>query len=614
MKEKDRSKRSHELRTPLNAIIGYSEMLQEDAEDLGLEEFIPDLQKISFAGTRLLGLVNNLADTSRYGANDEELRQIRDELDSAVDEILTCCGTLADKAQEKKMESFVSHIKKIRSASVRELALLSDALELSRKDVGEKETGRVNKPEALRKSSVEEATVEPRTSLGSLLVVDDDEVVCEILTHSLKREGYTVTVANNGRKALQVLEKKNFDLVLLDIMMPEMDGYAVCKKIRESSRIPIIFLSAKGMEEDIIKGLELEADDYLPKPFSSKILHAKIKAILDSRGRYRRLQAEFDKLRGKSDTGRELKAPAIYSKNERYTMARLIKNGKIEARMNIGIRMEPEINLGSGHLLRILEKLEIENFVVKEEIDNYLVCPECKGFNTKPSFCCPTCRNKTLERAVVIEHLLCGHLAKADAFEKGEKLVCPKCNKQLKSMGVDYRKAGNWFSCGNKHFFGMPWIEYQCNECGRVFPLEEGDFVNLYRYSINPEKLDEARKLSLDYELLGDRITRLGFNSEFMGNLISDSGVEIEFDFIATNKAGHVVVDFNTIFGEMQEERILRFIAKVGEIKPQAAVFASLCRVIPSVRNMAHKYGVHVIEEEDFGKLVEDLENFLRDG
>lgn len=113
-----------------------------------------------------------------------------------------------------------------------------------------------------------------------ILVVDDEVRMRKLIKDYFKREGFEVSEADNGISALDTFNKGSFDLIILDIMMPFMDGYAVCKEIRKKSTIPIIFLTAKSEDEDKLTGYSLEADDYMTKPFSPKILVAKAKAII----------------------------------------------------------------------------------------------------------------------------------------------------------------------------------------------------------------------------------------------------------------------------------------------------------------------------------------------
>ncbi len=117
-------------------------------------------------------------------------------------------------------------------------------------------------------------------AVQKILIVDDDENICELLRLYLEKDGFSTTVVNDGESAISAVQKSNFDLILLDIMLPRLDGWQVCREIRKSSNVPIIMLTAKGETFDKILGLELGADDYVSKPFDTKEVIARIKAVL----------------------------------------------------------------------------------------------------------------------------------------------------------------------------------------------------------------------------------------------------------------------------------------------------------------------------------------------
>ena len=134
----------------------------------------------------------------------------------------------------------------------------------------------------------------------SVLIVEDDKHIAELLQLYLQKEGYTVTVAYDGGQGLEAFRTVQPDMVLLDVMMPVMDGWAVCKAIRAESQTPVIMLTAKSQTEDKITGLRSGADDYITKPFEMREVLARIEAVLRRSDRLsketsqRRLQ--FDKL------------------------------------------------------------------------------------------------------------------------------------------------------------------------------------------------------------------------------------------------------------------------------------------------------------------------------
>lgn len=116
--------------------------------------------------------------------------------------------------------------------------------------------------------------------MSNLLLVDDEHANRDALSRRLARQGYEVTSAASGKEALELLQQQNFDLVLLDVMMPEMDGFEALRELRRFSTVPVIMLTVKADERDVARGLELGADDYVAKPFSQVVLTARIKAVL----------------------------------------------------------------------------------------------------------------------------------------------------------------------------------------------------------------------------------------------------------------------------------------------------------------------------------------------
>jgi DNA-binding response OmpR family regulator len=117
-------------------------------------------------------------------------------------------------------------------------------------------------------------------SAPRILLVDDEMSVQKLLTYPLRKEGYEVVPAMDGREALDRLREDDFDLVVLDVMLPRVDGFDVCRQIRARSTVPIIMLTAKAEEVDKVLGLELGADDYITKPFSVREFRSRVKAVL----------------------------------------------------------------------------------------------------------------------------------------------------------------------------------------------------------------------------------------------------------------------------------------------------------------------------------------------
>ncbi len=135
---------------------------------------------------------------------------------------------------------------------------------------------------------------------NKILIVDDDINICELLRLYLEKEGFETIVANDGEQAVQSALKNSPDLILLDIMLPKLDGWQVCREIRKTMETPIIMITAKGEVFDKILGLELGADDYVTKPFDTKEVVARVKAVLrrsNDKNKKQISEVKYDKLR-----------------------------------------------------------------------------------------------------------------------------------------------------------------------------------------------------------------------------------------------------------------------------------------------------------------------------
>jgi DNA-binding response OmpR family regulator len=121
---------------------------------------------------------------------------------------------------------------------------------------------------------------QPETADVSIYVVEDDTVLADAVRFNLERQGYRVAILHDGHEAVRAIEQGNPDLVILDVMLPGLDGFEVCRRVRRHSTMPILMLTARGEEIDRVMGLEIGADDYLTKPFSLRELQARVRALL----------------------------------------------------------------------------------------------------------------------------------------------------------------------------------------------------------------------------------------------------------------------------------------------------------------------------------------------
>jgi two-component system KDP operon response regulator KdpE len=158
-----------------------------------------------------------------------------------------------------------------------------------------------------------------------VLVVDDEERMVRFIRMNLEHDGFQVSEAFNGKQAIQRLRDVNPDLLLLDVMMPDLDGFDVLEMIREISSVPVIMLTAKGEEDDRVRGLELGADDYVSKPFSPRELVSRVKAVL------RRTEAASGSMHGLLEIDERLKID--FDRREIWLEGKLVKLRPTEYRL-----------------------------------------------------------------------------------------------------------------------------------------------------------------------------------------------------------------------------------------------------------------------------------------
>ncbi|MFC2470936.1 MAG: response regulator transcription factor [Lachnoanaerobaculum gingivalis] len=156
--------------------------------------------------------------------------------------------------------------------------------------------------------------------MNKALVVDDEKLIVKGIKFSLEQDGYEVDVAYDGSEALKMAKEKEYDIVLLDVMLPEMDGMEVCQAIREFSEMPIIMLTAKGTDMDKILGLEYGADDYITKPFNILEVKARIKAIIRRNSKKSKAAQKNERIIEISDLKLDLDSRRVFEKDKELNL------------------------------------------------------------------------------------------------------------------------------------------------------------------------------------------------------------------------------------------------------------------------------------------------------
>jgi adenylate cyclase len=279
----------HELRTPLNHIIGYAEMLLEELPDGHKSDLAAGLTALRADARQFLALLNEVLAGGQTGGPD--LIAARGTLGPPLERIRSAAETLRQRAAEAGANALLSDLDRIRTAAARLDELLGH---------GGVPAARDGASEA---ASAESSAGQPAQHRGVILVVDDNTENRDMLARRLGRQGYEVLTAAGGRAALESLAVRPPDLVLLDVMMPDLDGYAVLQRLKGDPAwrdIPVLMISALDELDSVVRCIQLGAEDYLGKPFDAVLLQARIGACLekkrlhDQEARHRRELADWN--------------------------------------------------------------------------------------------------------------------------------------------------------------------------------------------------------------------------------------------------------------------------------------------------------------------------------
>ena len=300
----DFSRIRHDLRTPVNHILGYAEMLMED--DSLPAEFRDDLQRIHTGGRALLGLVKDYFDEEHFAQKRPDAHRMYHELRTPVNHIIGYTELLTELAEDRGLTHLHADFEKIGQAANTWLTLMEEYLLAPRRPRAATEP--VALPPGVRYvvASGDDAS-DASVLKGRLLVVDDDPANRDMLARRLTRMGHSVDTAASGAGALQKLRAGKFDAVLLDLVMPGLDGYQALTRIKSEAglaEVRVIMLSALDQEQGVARCLEAGADDFIAKPFNSVFLRARLGACLEkkvARDRERQYLAEIQAEREKSE-------------------------------------------------------------------------------------------------------------------------------------------------------------------------------------------------------------------------------------------------------------------------------------------------------------------------
>jgi adenylate cyclase len=273
----------HDLRSPLSEIIGFAELLLEEAREDCPQNLLEGLEEIRQSAQRILGDVSHSLHPDTLRSSPAVLNSLKQTIQQLADGILRKSQELSDHCDQVGQSAIGDDLLRI-SGSARRLRESAPLIidKFAPGGVASEQMSVVSDPSEKEREQPNETTIRNAAG-GAILVVDDQETNRDLLARRLRKAGYSVSLAENGRQALERLRARRFDLVLLDIVMPEMDGVEVLRQVKadpQLAHIPVLMLSAVDELAAVVRCIELGATDYLPKPFPPAILDARVESSL----------------------------------------------------------------------------------------------------------------------------------------------------------------------------------------------------------------------------------------------------------------------------------------------------------------------------------------------
>jgi ActR/RegA family two-component response regulator len=302
-----------------------------------------------------------------------------------------------------------------------------------------------------------------------ILIVDDDMDMLETLGDFLHEKGYLTETAKTGKEALIKAEESFFNVALVDMKLPDVIGTEVLQNLRKKypSMITIV-ITGYATLQNAIEALNLGVNAFIMKPIDAEKVDAIIKKLVKG-----------------------FEMPASLRKPQIMSILKAIKEDRVtkftpSSSYERGI-FYPDLKNSSVSSIDYSVFEEIEKFGVlrREFYDSSLACHLCGSQSVSIKFRCTSCRSTDIDKGAAIEHLHCGHIDKYEEFDRGDKMICPKCGRELRALGVDYRKAGIFFKCNTcSNIMPIPTHEYVCGSCSEIFTEDQLDIKKFYTFVV----------------------------------------------------------------------------------------------------------------------------------
>jgi len=249
--------------------------------------------------------------------------------------------------------------------------------------------------------------------------------------------------------------------------------------------------------------------------------------------------------------------------------------------------------------------------------DKIVYCPSCNSANLSIHYTCPHCKSFDVKKSALIEHIKCGYIDTEDHFQEEDKLVCPRCKKELTSPGVDYHKAGVWCTCNQcGKSFDIPVPAHFCRECHENFTFDEAIYKDIYSYTLTPDAAKEAKLGCVLTVPIIEFLETRGFKVESPGFLNGKSGTRHMFDLTAVSagkEKSTTVIDFATSDDVVSEQSVIAMFAKIFDATPDRACLVAIPKMNENGRKLASLYKIDLVEAKDQSTAIESLKSCVNE-
>jgi len=292
----------------------------------------------------------------------------------------------------------------------------------------------------------------------------DDQIILRRLLEKKSRIDFELVTVSDGFEGLRMIEGEDFDLIILDYKLPGMTGLEFLDRLKKQNvTIPVIFVTGKGDERIAVEAMKRGAKDYIVKD-----------------------EADFDRLiRAIEEVALEISLPKNIRVEAALYLADLFSAHEVLSADEIEWLLKQSSYVRFEEILLTLDELVKAGFADAKPLHSAVACPFCGSLKPSLLLQCPQCGSGQLSKGEALEHMKCGGVDFRFNFQRDNgELICPKCGKRLRQLGVDYRKVSSLYKCSNGHFFSLPVFSFKCLECGKAFDIDGACLKTIHQYKL----------------------------------------------------------------------------------------------------------------------------------